>query len=95
MTTTVTPSYSDYLDARFTLDHIGEHDYSELRLALQWVNEFETAVRDAVAARFADRVHADDGRIISPAWDDLEQWQQDALFDAAMVGARTAQGGAR
>ncbi len=99
MTATI-PSFEEYMHARYILDHSDDFDGAELASAQQWVEEFETAVRDAVAAQFQSP------RVVPafvdglapfelPGWEDLLPWMQDALFDAAMAGARAAQGGAR
>lgn len=99
MTATI-PSYSEYEQARFILDHPHDFDAAELTSAQQWATEFETAVRDAVATQFRDPRRAkfmpdSIPHTVLPAWEDMSSWLQDALFDAAMTGARAAQGGAR
>ncbi|TWS25391.1 hypothetical protein FK268_09380 [Tsukamurella sputi] len=99
MTATI-PSFEEYEHARWILDHPQDFDAAELSSAQQWATEFETAVRDAVAVRFEsprDLPSFVEGvkPFVMPGWDGLGPWIQDVLFDAAMVGARTAQGGAR
>lgn len=99
MTATI-PSIEEYEHARYVLDHPQDFDADDVAGAQQWIAEFETAVRDAVATQFRDprRVQyppASVPQTVMPAWCDMNRWLQDVLFDAAMVGARTAQGGAR
>lgn len=96
----VTPSYEEYVDARWILDHPQEFAAEDAPGAQQTITEFETAVRDAVAEKFRDprqsRFMPDSiPMVVMPAWCDMNHWMQAALFDAAMVGARAAQGGAR
>lgn len=98
MTTTI-PSFEEYEHARYVLDHPDDFDADDVAGATQWITEFETAVRDAVADKFRDprqsRFMPDSiPMVVMPAWCDMNHWMQDALFDAAMTGARTA-GGAR
>lgn len=98
-TADVAPSFSEYTDARYILDHPHDFDAAELNSAQQWVTEFETAVRDAVAARFQSprtrELAPGTDCVVMPGWADMPTWMHGALFDAAMAGARTAQGGAR
>lgn len=97
---TAVPSFAEYLDARYVVDHADQFDGAELRSAQLWITGFETAVRDAVAAQFRDPRRAkfmpsSIPHTVLPAWEDMSSWLQDALFDAAMTGARAAQGGVR
>lgn len=98
--TITTPSFEEYEHARYILDHPNNFDVDDVAGAQQWIAEFETAIRDAVAVQFQSP------RIVPavveglapfemPGWDDLLPWMQAVLFDAAMTGARAAQGGAR
>ncbi|CAM3737882.1 hypothetical protein ACXYTP_19125 [Tsukamurella ocularis] len=99
MTTTI-PSFDEYEQARHVLAHSTDFELPEVNAALTWINEFETAVRDAVAAQFRDPRRAkfmpdSIPHTVLPAWEDMSSWLREALFDAAMTGARAAQGGAR
>lgn len=99
MTTTI-PSFEEYEHARHVLAHSTDFEPPEVNTAITWINEFETAVRDAVATQFRDPRRAkfmSDSipHTVMPAWEDMSSWLQEALFDAAMAGARAAQGGAR
>lgn len=99
MTTTI-PSFEEYRDARYILDHPLEFADGDAPGAHQTIAEFETAVRDAVSVEFRDprkaRFMPDSiPDTVLPAWCDMASWLHDALFDAAMAGARAAQGGAR
>ena len=94
MTTTI-PSFEEYEHARHVLAHSTDFELSEVNTAITWITAFETAVRDAVAAQFPVPRPVEGKSVPIPSWDLLHDWLRDALFDAAMVGARAAQGGAR
>jgi hypothetical protein len=90
MTATI-PSFEEYTRARYVLAHPRDFDTDDLAGAALWIEEFESAVRQSVAERFGlSSAHG-----LLPTWVDMAPWMRDALFDAAMVGACTAQGGAR
>lgn len=90
-TRAVIPSFEEYTHARYVLAHPHDFDSDDLAGAALWIEEFETAIRQSVAERFGLSSAHD----LLPTWVDMAPWMQDALFDAAMVRARTVQGGAR